>query len=213
MNKENETYKKIIDIAKKEFLEKNFQEASLRKIAREAGVTTGAFYRYFHSKEELFDALVDEHASYIIDLLGDYIDDFEQMPIDQQTDKMTSYSSQAIDLMIDYIYDHYDFFKILICSSYGDKYNSFFDSLVEEEENSTYAYIKAMEDNGVMMPLLDHKLVHIICSGLINGMFEIIRHDMTKKEAKKYIYQLFAFQTGGWSAIMNIDFKNYYRET
>ena len=44
--------------AKKEFLEKGFKSASLRNIVKTAGVTTGAFYGYYNSKEELFDALV-----------------------------------------------------------------------------------------------------------------------------------------------------------
>ena len=34
-----------------EFLDKGFQGASLRQIVKNAGVTTGAFYGYFSSKE------------------------------------------------------------------------------------------------------------------------------------------------------------------
>ena len=52
------TLEKILAAAKAEFLQKGFVAASLRKIVSDAGVTTGAFYGYFKSKEELFDALV-----------------------------------------------------------------------------------------------------------------------------------------------------------
>lgn len=44
--------------AKAEFMEKGFQAASLRNIVKTAGVTTGAFYGYYNSKEELFSAVV-----------------------------------------------------------------------------------------------------------------------------------------------------------
>ena len=44
----------ILSAAKREFSEKGFQSASLRKIVKDAGVTTGAFYGYYKSKEELF---------------------------------------------------------------------------------------------------------------------------------------------------------------
>ena len=41
------TIDRILECSKKEFLEKGFKNASLRVIAKEAGVTTGAIYGYF----------------------------------------------------------------------------------------------------------------------------------------------------------------------
>ena len=46
-----------------EFLDKGFQGASLRQIVKNAGVTTGAFYGYFSSKEALFASIVEPHAA------------------------------------------------------------------------------------------------------------------------------------------------------
>ena len=39
----SETQKKILKVGKKEFLAKGFKDASLRKIAADAGFTKGAF--------------------------------------------------------------------------------------------------------------------------------------------------------------------------
>ena len=55
-----ETKNKLLESAKKEFLEKGFTAASLRKIAANAGVTTGAMYRHFKDKDSFFCALVDD---------------------------------------------------------------------------------------------------------------------------------------------------------
>ena len=55
-----ETKAKILESAKKEFLEKGFVNASLRTIAANAGLTTGAMYRHFKDKDALFCALVDQ---------------------------------------------------------------------------------------------------------------------------------------------------------
>jgi AcrR family transcriptional regulator len=52
-----ETQKKLLSAGKAEFLSKGFKSASLRKIAKDAGFTLGAFYGYYQSKEALFDAL------------------------------------------------------------------------------------------------------------------------------------------------------------
>ena len=51
---------RILESAKEEFLDKGFLGASLNNICRKAGVTTGALYKRFKGKEELFSALVDD---------------------------------------------------------------------------------------------------------------------------------------------------------
>ena len=51
------TLTRIHQAAKTEFLEKDFAEP-LRNIVKSVGMTTGAFYGYYKSKEELFEALV-----------------------------------------------------------------------------------------------------------------------------------------------------------
>ena len=60
------TLQKILEAAKREFLEKGFKSASLRSIVKTAGVTTGAFYGYYASKEDLFEALVGEHYDFLL---------------------------------------------------------------------------------------------------------------------------------------------------
>ena len=53
-----ETQRKILEIGKREFLEKGFKDASLNKIVAEAGFTKGAFYGYYPDKTALFEDLV-----------------------------------------------------------------------------------------------------------------------------------------------------------
>ena len=60
------TLNKIQQAALDEFSEKGFLSASLRQIVKQAGVTTGAFYGYFSSKEDLFAAIVEPHALSLI---------------------------------------------------------------------------------------------------------------------------------------------------
>ena len=55
------TLERIHQAAKAEFMEKGFSSASLRAIVKAAGVTTGALYGYYPSKEELFEGLLGEH--------------------------------------------------------------------------------------------------------------------------------------------------------
>lgn len=51
---------KLLDSAKREFLARGFELASLKDICESAEVTTGALYKRYKSKEELFAAVVKE---------------------------------------------------------------------------------------------------------------------------------------------------------
>ena len=49
-------------------MEKGYNDASVRSIAKQAGLTTGAIFRYFADKESLFAALVSLVADHMLDL-------------------------------------------------------------------------------------------------------------------------------------------------
>ena len=51
---------RIFESARKEFLANGFERASLKAICEGAGVTTGALYKRYKGKEDLFCAVVDQ---------------------------------------------------------------------------------------------------------------------------------------------------------
>lgn len=206
MSEEGTTLDKILSSAKQEFMEKGFLNASLRSIVKKAGVTTGAFYRYYDSKEALFAALVDEEAKYVLDLFDNTIDEFEKLPGDAQTEQMLDTSSLYLAKLLDYIYEHYDAFKLLIECAEGTPYADFIHQLVVREVESTYAYIQTLADMGYQVEPLNKKLIHIIASGLFSGIFEAVVHDMSKEEAREYLSQFHRFYGAGWSELLNIKF-------
>ena len=57
------THNLILKSAMKTFSEVGFRNASIRNICKDAGVTNGAFYAHFDSKDALFAALVSEKLS------------------------------------------------------------------------------------------------------------------------------------------------------
>jgi len=66
------THKKITDSGKANFLNDGYERANLRKICKDAGVTTGAFYRHFEDKEDLFVALVEPLANEILEFYSKF---------------------------------------------------------------------------------------------------------------------------------------------
>ena len=59
-----ERRQEIIDTAMKVFYEKGYEKTSISDIAKEMNVAQGLCYRYFSSKEELFDTAGKFHIFY-----------------------------------------------------------------------------------------------------------------------------------------------------
>ena len=77
--KAERTREKILDTAIKHFLRDGFSGASLRSIVKDAGLTTGAFYKYYPTKEMLFDALIDPYIEHIYEIYDGILADFEKL--------------------------------------------------------------------------------------------------------------------------------------
>ena len=54
----SENHEKIIEEAKKEFLQYGFKDASMRRIANACKMSVAGLYKHFPSKEEMFSFLV-----------------------------------------------------------------------------------------------------------------------------------------------------------
>ena len=74
--KTKETQRNILETAKTHFLSDGLTGASLRNIVKDAGLTTGAFYKYYPTKEALFDALTDPYLEHIYEIYDQVIAEF-----------------------------------------------------------------------------------------------------------------------------------------
>lgn len=60
---------RILEVATKEFAKKGYHEASISKIAEKSGISVGAVYKYFDSKQDLFLTIADYSISRMENLL------------------------------------------------------------------------------------------------------------------------------------------------
>lgn len=202
----SETLEKIHEAAKKEFLKKGFAAASLRHIVKAAGVTTGAFYGYYSSKEKLFDALVEKQAAHVLRHIDGAIKAFQNLSGDEQTRKMKEVSGSETAYLTEYIFSNRDAFKLLILCAEGTKYDDFVHRLAVRETESSFAYMEAMRREGIPLKPVNNKLMHIIASGFYTAVFETIVHDMSMEDAKEYLQQLEHFYTAGWEELLGVKF-------
>ncbi len=61
----------ILDAARRRFLRNGFHSTSMQDVIAEAGVSVGAVYRYFRSKNDIIAAIADGYAAEVKTVLGE----------------------------------------------------------------------------------------------------------------------------------------------
>lgn len=201
------TLQKIHQVAVKEFLEKGFRGASLREIVKQAGVTTGAFYGYYKSKEDLFSALVKTQADYVIKLFKSLVDKFKSLPREIWAENMSAYSREGMVQIYEYAWNHKDAFRLILNASEGTDYENFIHDIVEVEIEITHIFYKEMEDQGYTPFAFDPTLEHMIISGEFSALFELIVHDTDFEDGKRCAQELHDFYEAGWGSVLKLDCK------
>ena len=70
-----ERRQEILDAAMRVFYEKGYEKTSISDIALKLGVAQGLIYRYFKSKEALFDGALENYAGRLAEQMGEAIRD------------------------------------------------------------------------------------------------------------------------------------------
>ena len=198
------TLDSILNAAKSEFLEKGYRGASLRNIAKKAGVTTGAFYGYFKNKEQIFERLVGCVYNGLIGIYKNVLKNFQNQSPEDQFENMFSFSEQGMLKMIDYIFENFETFKLIICCSEGTGYSNLIHDMAKMEVEATHDFAKSTGSAGMPLKHINSNVEHILTSGMFSAYFEIVRHDIPRDEAYEYIEQLFDFYSAGWAKIMGL---------
>ena len=196
-------YEAVLECAKKEFLEKGYKDASLRTIAQEAGTSTGSIYTRFGDKEGLFRAIVEPVAEEMRRMFLEIQENFHQLDDNIQQSEMGRYTSLHQMELLDYIYDHFDEFRLLLDGAEGTQFACFLDELVDIEVDYTYKYMEVIGCESVRSGQVTEDLIHIVTTAYFNGMFEPVRHRMDKARALHYIRQLNRYHMAGFETIFH----------
>lgn len=142
-----------------------------------------------------------EHVYQIYDNI---LADFEVLSAEYQTDHMTASSDDGIEQIVDYVYDNYDNFRLLLKCGDSGKYADFIHNMLDRDAQSTLCYMQTLKTVGMDVPFVGEDLLHMISTGFFSAVFQIIEHDIDKSVAKANIAGLKEFQTGGWKRLLGI---------
>lgn len=200
-------YDRVLECARKEFLEKGFKDASLRVIAKEASTSTGSIYTRFHDKNGLFGALVEPVVNMINSMSDELESEFESRDGQTQADTMGEYSMESHGEIIDFIYDHKDSFLLLLNCSYGSKFEHFQDALIEMEERSTVNFLKATGHEDLLEKPGMYNFIHMLSTSYCSGIFEPLLHGLSRQSAHEYDEMFTRYHVAGFETLMKTETK------
>lgn len=194
---------RIVEAAKREFLDKGYVDASLRTIAAEADTSTNSIYVRFGDKEGLFSAIVEPVLNEMTERFIRIQERFHLMTPEEQAERMPKYADGGTSELIDYMYEHLEEFRLLLDASYGTRFHNFVDELVRIEVEYTYKFMEAVGYSDKFGDAVTQKLLHIVTTSRFESIFEIIRHGMSREEATEYIELLSRYHRCGFIEIFD----------
>lgn len=174
-----ETQKRIHESARKYFLEHGFRTASLRKIVADAGYTLGAFYGYYHSKEELFHALVCDTVNGLSAILHSITERMDTFPANARAGHMTECYLSMLPGLVDYLIEHRSEMRLLITCAEGTRYEHFLTEI--QSEILTYS-ITSIEQSGINVGNINPKTCRLLIHAYFGMLTEIVLSSADREE-------------------------------
>ncbi len=197
MGADRETRELLIKSAKKEFLEKGYTKASLRKICADAGVTTGALYFFFKDKEDLFGAIVEEPLQVLRQHMKEHFTE------DSSPEMLISYVPESgdhdefVSVLVHHLYSNYDAFLLLLTKSQGSCYENCVDQIVDMTERS---YLMMAENLASLQcgMKVNRYMTHWLTHMHIDAFIHLLTHEPDEKRALRQMRRIMDFLIHGF---------------
>ena len=177
---------RLLASAEAEFSKNGFIKAELKTICENAGITTGALYKRYKGKEELFCAVVDGIVSELTDFVESRSDiDFSALSNDEIIASWTMTYESFIP-MFRLLYDNRITFVLLIDKAAGTRYENFNHEFVTK---LSYAYEKFYDEakkRGLAKADVTRQEFHVLISSYWTCVCEPFIHKMSWKKIEEH---------------------------
>ncbi|MHB8138982.1 MAG: TetR/AcrR family transcriptional regulator [Smithellaceae bacterium] len=186
----------IIMVAREEFYQKGFQNASMRVIAEKAEVSVSNIYNYFTSKEEIFYALTDTVSRSLDALVKNLLNFREGKDFDDE--RFLELFTEMVPVSVFSLIQQYRIeLKIIIEGSAGTKYadvkNTLIETLATYFNENMRQTVAARGD----APVEHFFLMRVLAMNLVNGLIEIAKQYQNDAWAEENIKALMSYHIRG----------------
>ena len=197
-----QSHELVMRAAKEEFLELGYEKASMRSIAEKAGLTGGALYKHFASKEEMFSALIDPVFEEMVRFYREQTNRSRHVLLAEGVDAFEQASAESSQLLLKFVYSHFDEFQLMFHAPQGTKYADIRERMVQMEMESSQGQERVVKDDPTDDPGFSEDLKHIFFTMSLVPLFEIIEHRYRYDEAKRIVAVISEAQNYAWSRML-----------
>ena len=177
---------RLLESARKEFMEHGFLKAELKTICDNAGVTTGAVYKRYKGKEELFRAVVKDTA----DTLDHFVALRTQLEFSGMTDKEvrdTWIMNEKFMLeLFRMLWKIRSDFVLLLEKSAGTAYENYGHDFALRMTEAYMQYYLEAKKRGLVHADISKEEMHVLCTSFWTAIYEPFVHKMTWKEIEAH---------------------------
>ena len=173
---------RLLAAAREEFLKNGFDRSSLAEICRQAGVTTGALYKRYSGKEDLFYSLVCD----TIRDLESYILEIERKDLTKCTDQEIydtfSMPSEINRRWLEFLYEHKVGLTLLIRCSAGSRFSDFHHDWANTMNRLDYRHYLEARRRGLTTKSVSEDELHILTYAVWALFYEPFFYDLTREQ-------------------------------
>ena len=177
---------RLLSAAKEEFLKKGYKNTSLTDICKAAGVTTGALYKRYEGKEDLFSTLV----SGTVHDLTDYVSEIGKADLTKWTDQELYDSFSMLPetnrRWLCFLYDRKDDFTLLVRCSSGSRYENFHQEWTEKMNALDYKYYQEARRRGLATKEVSEEELHVLTYSVWALYYEPFFLDFTWEQYERH---------------------------
>ncbi|MDU0983639.1 MAG: TetR/AcrR family transcriptional regulator [Enterococcus faecalis] len=176
------------------FEKEGFQQTKIRQLCLTAGVTTGAFYKHFTSKEALFEEINNEEfTKYLLNL--------ENIDIE----KSWRENFNELDPFINYIFENKRIFDLVLFQSAGTKYQDIVEKITSFVTKKTVCCLDKLKTIGMINQNLvfNEEEIHFYIYSFYATFYDILKHSYSKEKTMLLTRRLYRFSVPGWIELLS----------
>ena len=177
---------RLIQSAREEFMTNGFIKADLKRICENAGVTTGAVYKRYKGKEDLFMAVVKEAA----DKMDSFVELRTEIDFSNITDKQIcdtwSMNEEYVLELFGMLWDIRKDLVILLEKSAGTAYENYANDFAIRMTKAYMQFYLEAKKRGLAKADISEEQMHVLCTAFWTAIYEPFIHKMTWKKIEEH---------------------------